>query len=103
MEMVHVGRWLREVSLVTAAVLAGTLGWSLACMISPSVWNALANIPNDTVGHWQLYRILTAPYLCPAPLSLLIQLLFFASLAQKAEKAAGSLAYFTHLQANSDL
>ena len=102
METADMRRWVKEVPLVTAAVIAGTLGLSLTCMISASVYNAFANIPNDTIGHWQLYRILTAPFLCPAPLGLLFQLLFFASLAQKAEKAAGSLAYFTKFQANSD-
>lgn len=101
MAQVNARKWVQEIPLVTGTVMLVSVLVSLICLCSPALFLALANLPNDTASNLQLYRLFTAVFVHPRPISLILQVIFFAIVSKPAENAAGSLVHFSRFWVNS--
>ena len=97
-----VGHWVGNVPLFTAGV-GGVCGLvSVWTAVQPGVFGLLANVPYLTVANLQLYRLLTAPLVCPLGLGLLLTVVMYVVAAARVEREVGTVAMGWRFGVNSE-
>jgi membrane associated rhomboid family serine protease len=82
----------RETPLVTRAVLIVQFATFLLSYLVDLTY-AIANTPNFTIFHYEVYRILLSPFICTSFLSLVFAYLSFGDNGRRLEFSMGSSAY----------
>lgn len=100
--------WWSQVPSFSKLVLVMCAGGYLLGLVFPVIPYMLINIPKLTVEHFQVYRVLTTPYISVGIFQVtIIQLLFgllsYMPTACRTEKRLGSISYLFFFMINSKI